>query len=46
VDTLHWTNIGWILNVLLLVLWIIGVIYSLSGEEKEIPVIGVFAKKI
>ncbi len=38
--------IGWIINVLLLVLWIIGVIYSLSGEEKEIPVIGTFARKI
>lgn len=35
-----------ILWILLLVLWIIGIIYSLSGEEKDIPIIGVFAKKI
>jgi len=38
--------IGWILNIILIALWIIGIVYSLSGEEKEIPVIGQFAKKI
>jgi uncharacterized membrane protein len=37
--------IGWVINVMLLVLWIIGVVYSLSGEEKEVPVIGAFARK-
>lgn len=29
-----------------LALWIVGLIYSISGQEKEIPIIGVFAKKI
>ena len=42
--------IGWIVMMVLwiglLVLWIIGIIYSLSGEEKEIPIIGEWAKKI
>ena len=42
--------IGWIVMMIvwlgLLVLWIIGLVYSLSGEEKEIPLIGEFAKKI
>ncbi len=42
--------IGWIIMMVvwlgLLVLWIIGLVYSLSGEEKEIPLIGDFAKKI
>ena len=41
--------LGWLLNFLiwigLLVLWIIGLVYSLSGKEKEIPVVGQFAKK-
>ncbi|PIN76758.1 hypothetical protein COV17_01230 [Candidatus Woesearchaeota archaeon CG10_big_fil_rev_8_21_14_0_10_36_11] len=42
--------LGWlimfILGIGLLILWIIGIVYSLSGEEKEIPLIGSFAKKI
>jgi uncharacterized membrane protein len=48
--------VGWILIVgsiiatvlyaVTFALWIVGIIYSLSGEEKEIPIIGVFAKKI
>ncbi len=32
--------------ILILILWLIGLIYSLSGEERDIPLIGVFAKKI
>jgi len=27
------------------VLWLFGVIYAIQGQEKELPVIGVFAKK-
>jgi uncharacterized membrane protein len=42
--------IGWIINTLLwialLILWIFGIIYSLSGEEKPIPIIGSFAKML
>ena len=30
----------------LMILWILGMIYSLSGEMKEIPIIGKFAEKI
>lgn len=29
-----------------LVLWVFGIIYSLSGEEKPIPIIGKYAEKI
>ncbi len=32
--------IGWI------VLWVIGIVYSLSGDMKEIPIIGKYARKI
>ncbi|MFA6461266.1 MAG: DUF4870 domain-containing protein [Candidatus Woesearchaeota archaeon] len=30
----------------MIILWILGLVYSLSGEEKEIPIIGEFADKI
>ncbi|MBU0457205.1 MAG: DUF4870 domain-containing protein [Nanoarchaeota archaeon] len=39
-------SIGLLLWIGMFVLWIIGIVYSLSGEEKEIPFIGEFAKKI
>jgi uncharacterized membrane protein len=37
---------SWVLNAIMLALWIIGIIYALSGKEKEIPIVGPFAKKI
>ena len=37
--------IGTICWAITLVLWIIGLIYSLSGNEKDIPLVGEFAKK-
>lgn len=41
--------IGYFIHMLLslglFVLWIFGLIYSLSGEMKEIPLVGNFAKK-
>ena len=36
--------ITWALNVILLVFWIIGIVYSLSGEQKNIPFVGDLAK--
>jgi uncharacterized membrane protein len=42
--------LGWLLMTVLylglLALWIIGLIYSLSGEMKPVPLIGQFAEKI
>ena len=38
--------IGMLLYLVMLVLWIIGIVYSLSGQEKAIPLIGNFAEKI
>lgn len=40
-----WT-ISMILNLALLLLWILGIVYSLSGEMKAIPLIGTFVKQI
>jgi uncharacterized membrane protein len=37
---------GYILHALLAILWIISIIYTAEGKEKEMPVIGVFAKKL
>ena len=40
--------IGWIVGplgwILLFILWIIGLVYSLSGEMKPLPIIGKYAK--
>lgn len=33
---------GWIVSVGLLVLWIISLIGAIQGEEKEVPVVGVY----
>jgi len=42
--------IGWIVNfilwIILLVIWIMSWIYAISGEEKEVPIAGKYAKKI
>lgn len=43
--------IGWFIilpigYLIMLILWIIGIIYSLSGKEKPIPLIGKFADGI
>lgn len=38
--------IAWIINIIILVLWIIGVINAANMKEKELPVIGGFAKKL
>lgn len=35
-----------VLGIGLLVLWIVGIIYSFSGEKKDIPLIGELAKKL
>ncbi|MBI4150963.1 hypothetical protein HY492_02445 [Candidatus Woesearchaeota archaeon] len=42
--------IGWFIilpigNLVVLVLWIIGIINALSGKEKPLPLIGKFADK-
>ncbi|MHB0755787.1 DUF4870 domain-containing protein [Polaribacter sp. M15] len=33
-------TIGWILGIVLFVLWIISLIGAIQGEEKEVPVVG------
>ncbi len=42
--------IGWIaspiLSIIVFVLWIIALVYSLSGELKETPIIGEYARQI
>jgi len=47
---MHILFIGWIIataiNIIVALLWIISWIYALSGEEKEVPIVGVYARKI
>ncbi len=38
--------VGWILNIGVVILVIIGFLKALSGEQWEMPVIGLLAKKI
>ena len=42
--------VGWFINfglgVIVLVLWILSWINSLSGSQKEVPVVGIYARKI
>lgn len=45
IPVMGWLIVG-VLWIILIVLWIMGLIYSFSGEEKDIPLIGEFAKKI
>ncbi|WP_397446279.1 DUF4870 domain-containing protein [Polaribacter sp. R77954] len=33
-------KIGWVLGIVLFVLWIISLIGAIQGEEKEVPVVG------
>jgi uncharacterized membrane protein len=46
----HIFFIGWIIstaiNIIVALLWITSWIYALGGEEKEVPVVGVYARKI
>jgi len=36
--------VGWVISVLVFVLWIISLIGAINGEKKEVPVIGKFAQ--
>lgn len=37
--------LAWIVNIAMLVLFIIGLVHAAQGEEKELPIIGRYAKK-
>jgi len=37
--------IGWILQVGVLVLWVMGLVYAVQGQMKEIPLIGKYAQQ-
>jgi uncharacterized membrane protein len=38
--------INWMLSLFVMILWLISWIYALSNEEKEVPVIGKYARSI
>ena len=37
--------IGWLLNIGVLILWILGLISAINGEKKSIPIVGELAQK-
>lgn len=37
--------LSWLLQAGLMVLWIVGWVYALSGEEKDIPLLGRFGER-
>ena len=37
--------VGWILSIILFIFWIMGLIYAIKGEEKEVPLIGGLAQQ-
>ena len=45
VPTLGWTLISPLGGLATLVLFVVGVMHAVNGEEKELPVIGKFAKE-
>jgi len=38
------TFVGWILQVIVFILWIFGLVYAIQGKKKEIPLIGHLAQ--
>jgi uncharacterized membrane protein len=38
--------IGWILNIIVFIFWLIGLINAVQGEEKPVPIIGEFYQNI
>lgn len=41
-----WFILGPIMYLITTVLWVISWIYALSGEQKDVPIIGEYAKKL
>ena len=37
--------IGWILQIVVLVLWVMGLVYAVQGQMKEIPLVGKYAQQ-
>ncbi|MBW2996237.1 hypothetical protein KY332_02945 [Candidatus Woesearchaeota archaeon] len=37
--------IGWLLNIVVFVFWIMGLVYAIQGQMKEVPVLGPWAQQ-
>ncbi|MBW2965987.1 hypothetical protein KY342_02705 [Candidatus Woesearchaeota archaeon] len=37
--------IGWILNIIVFVFWVMGLVYAIQGQQKEVPLIGAYAQQ-
>jgi len=36
--------IGWLLAIVLFIFWIMGLVYAIQGQMKEVPIIGKYAQ--
>ena len=37
--------IGWIVALIVFIFWIMGLVYAVQGQKKEVPVIGAYAQQ-
>jgi uncharacterized membrane protein len=37
--------IGWILNIVVFIFWIMGLVYAIQGQMKEVPLLGAWAQQ-
>ena len=37
--------VGWLLNIVVFIFWIMGLVYAIQGQKKEVPVIGKYAQQ-
>lgn len=37
--------VAWVLRIIVIILWVLGIVYALSGKKQSLPVIGEFAKR-
>jgi uncharacterized membrane protein len=38
--------IGWILNIVVFIFWLLGLIYAIQGDKKSVPLVGDFYQNI
>jgi len=38
--------VGWILNIVVFIFWILGLIYAIQGDKKAVPLVGDFYQNI
>ena len=37
--------IGWLLNIVVFIFWVMGLVYAAQGQQKEVPILGSLAQQ-